>query len=256
METVRHDGRETAYRLVGDGSPRALYVHGSGATHSVWAAQYAPRGPTPSAVALALSGHGESDDVDTAPGPATLDAYVADVVAVARVTDASILVGNSLGGAVALQTALESDLELDALVLAGTGAKLTVAAPLRELLADDFERAVDVLHGDDRLFHDADPDVVERSKAQLRATGRAVTERDFLTCHAFDVRDSLDEIAVPSLALVGEYDSLTPPEYHEFLAERMPDCEYAEVPDAAHLAMVERPDAFNEAVSSFLQRCR
>mgnify|MGYP000200472239 CR=1 FL=1 len=260
MESVRHHGRATAYREADDsradvaGSDQTVcYVHGSGATHRVWAGQYGAGGPTGAAVALDLSGHGESDDVETGPGTPTLDAYARDVVAVARETDATVLAGSSLGGAVALWVTLETDFDPEGLVLAGTGARLPVAADLREWLRDDFDRAVEFLHGPDRLFHDADERVVERSKAQLRATGRAVTERDFLTCHRFDVRDRLDAVGAPAIAVVGEYDGLTPPSYHESLAAELRDCEYAEVPDAAHLAMAERPRAFGDAVAAFVR---
>ncbi|QLH79023.1 alpha/beta hydrolase [Halosimplex rubrum] len=256
METVRHHGRETAYRTAGDPSSEAgaavLYVHGSGATHRLWAAQYGPDGPARPAAALDLSGHGDSADVATDPGPETLDAYARDVIAVAEETGADALVGNSLGGAVALRVALDTEFDPGALVLAGTGAKLAVDGGLREWLAGDFDRAVDFLHGENRLFHDADERTLDRSRSQMRATGRAVTRRDFLTCHAFDVRERLGEVDAPALAVVGERDSLTPPSYHEFLAEELPDCEYVEIPDAAHLAMVERPEAFGRAVGRFL----
>jgi pimeloyl-ACP methyl ester carboxylesterase len=259
METVTHDGRETAYRLAGgnrDGGTddaQILYVHGSGGTHRVWGAQYGPDGPVHPAVALDLSGHGDSADVETPPGPETLVAYARDVRSVAEATGADVLVGNSLGGAVCLHLAIETEFEAAALVLAGTGAKLAVMEDLRTWLGEDFERAVDFLHGPDRFFHDADARTVERSKRAMRDTGRAVTRRDFLTCHRFDVRDRLSTVDAPTLALVGEHDSLTPPAYHEYLAEHTGG-EYAEVPDTAHLAMVERPTAFDEQVGAFLDR--
>ena len=253
MERVTHDGRATAYRRFDRGGegPTVCFVHGSGGTKDVWKSQarLADRFP---GVAVDLSGHGDSDDVGTAAGPETLDAYADDVVAVTEATDATVLCGNSLGGAVALRVALDRDLGLDGLVLAGTGAKLGVAAPLRDALATDFERAVSLLHAPDRLFHDAPAEYVDLSESAMRACGREVTERDFLTCHAFDVRDRLDEIDAPALAVVGEHDELTPPTYHEFLAEHIPRAELATVPDAAHLAMIERPTAFNESLSAFL----
>ncbi|MGM0447528.1 MAG: alpha/beta fold hydrolase [Methanobacteriota archaeon] len=255
MKRVTHDGRETAYRRFdrgGDG-PAVCFVHGSGGAKDVWKSQarIADRFP---GVAVDLSGHGDSDDIGTPAGRETLDAYADDVVAVAAETDATVLCGNSLGGAVALWVALERELALDGLVLAGTGAKLAVAEPLRDALADDFDRAVSLLHEPDRLFHDAPAEYVELSEASMRACGRAVTERDFLTCHRFDVRDRLDAVDVPALALVGAHDGLTPPAYHEYLADRIPAGEYAELPDAAHLAMLERPAAFNEALAEFLGR--
>jgi 3-oxoadipate enol-lactonase len=252
MDSVTHHGRRTAYRTVGDGPARILYVHGSGATHRLWGHQYAPDGPASPAVALDLSGHGESADVDAEPGPETLDAYAEDVVAVARETGADVLVGNSLGGAVVLTVALDTAFDPEGLVLAGTGAKLAVKEELRTMLDDDFETAVDVLHGENMLFHDPDDRTLARSKETMRAVGQRITRRDFLACHTFDVRDRLDELSVPALAVVGEHDSLTPPTYHEYLAEELPDCEYATIEGAAHLAMAERPDAFNDTVSRFL----
>ncbi|WP_281195021.1 alpha/beta fold hydrolase [Halorubrum sp. F4] len=255
MDRATHHGRGTAYRRFdrgGDG-PTVCFVHGSGGNAAIWKAQarLSDRFPV---VALDLAGHGESDDAGTTAGTATLDAYADDVVAVAETADADVLCGNSLGGAVALWVALERDLALDGLVLAGTGAKLAVGAGLLDALATDFDRAVSLLHEPGRLFHDPGPELVDPSQAAMRACGRETTERDFLTCHTFDVRDRLDNIEVPSLAVAGEHDELAPPAYHEYLADRIPKGEYAEIDDVAHLAMLERPAAFNESLAGFLSR--
>jgi pimeloyl-ACP methyl ester carboxylesterase len=255
VQTVVHDGRTTAYRRTDYGSGRpVVFVHGSGATHKVWTAQYGRRANEYPAVAVDLSGHGESDDVDTDPGPETLAAYAADVAAVAREVGAEVLVGNSLGGAVVLELLLEGGYTPSGIVLAGTGATLAVHEDLRELLAADFETAVEFLHDDGRLFHDPDPDHVEQSKAAMGAVGQAVTRRDFLSCHTFDVRERLSEIDVPTLAVVGEHDALTPPSYHEYLAEEIPDATLVRINGAAHLAMIEQPAAFNGALDMFLGR--
>ncbi|WP_340100624.1 alpha/beta hydrolase [Salinibaculum salinum] len=253
METVSHDGRDTAYRIVqrGGSDPTVLYVHGSGGSHRVWAHQYGPDGPSHPAAALDLSGHGESDDIDTTAGPETLLAYAEDVSAVARAVEADVLVGNSLGGAVIQRILLDGDHEPAAAVLAGTGAALPVAESLRTWLAEDFERAVEWLHGTDRLFHDADEQTRERSVETMYAVGRAVTERDFLSCHTFDVREQLRDVQVPVLALVGEHDTLTPPSYHEVLASELPRGDLTVLDDAAHLAMVDQPAAFNAALADF-----
>lgn len=255
MQRITHHGRETAYRISdrGGAGPTVCCVHGSGGSKAIWKAQARVSDRFP-VVALDLSGHGDSDDTSAPTGPDVLGAYADDVVAVAEATGATVLCGNSLGGAVALWVALERDLALDGLVLAGTGAKLAVAEPLRDALATDFDRAIELLHEPDRLFHDAPPEYAELSRAGMRECGRTVTERDFRTCHAFDVRDRLDEIAVPSLAVVGEHDALTPVEYHDYLADRIDDCERATIEGAAHLAMLERPAAFNAALRAFCSR--
>jgi len=272
MEQVLHDGRTTAYRVADPtaAGPTTLYVHGSGSNHRVWGHQYGPDGPAHPAVALDLSGHGESDDIETEPGPETLSAYVDDVAAVARETGADVIVGHSLGGAVVLQLLLDGVHDPAGAVFADTGAKLAVHEEIRRLLAEDFPALVDLLHRDSRLLYGTDEPVADRtddstealtdvrvvdhSREALLSAGQRVTHRDFLTCHSFDVRDRLAELSLPALAIVGEHDSLTPPAYLEFLAEHIEGCRLATVEDAAHLSMLEQPRAFNRALAAFCER--
>jgi pimeloyl-ACP methyl ester carboxylesterase len=228
-----------------------LCVHGSGGESTVWKSQsrIADRYPV---VALDLSGHGESDDVDASAGFGALSAYADDVIAVADEVDADVFVGNSLGGAVVLHLLLERDVDPAAAVLAGTGARLPVLSDLLSWLESDFERAVEFLHEPGRLFEDPDERLLEVSRASMYDAGQAVTSRDFRTCHQFDVRERLGEISVPTLAVVGENDRLTPRWYHEELVDDIEHAELATVADAAHLAMLESPDAFNAALTAFL----
>ncbi|WP_232702408.1 alpha/beta fold hydrolase [Halobacterium wangiae] len=257
METVTHDGRETAYRIVdrgGDGDP-LLCVHGSGGTHAVWKSQLGRLSRDRPVAALDLSGHGDSDDVSLDQGSDALDAYARDVVAVADEVGARAFLGNSLGGALVLTALLDHDAAVDAAILAGSGAKLSVHEDLRRWLAGEdggFDEAIEFLHGDDRLFHDPTDSELAFSKRAMREAGREVVERDFLSSHAFDVRDRLDELDVPLLALTGEHDGLTPPAFHEYLAAHVHQGEWTTLPDAAHLSMLEAPEAFNDAVSGFL----
>lgn len=254
METVDHHGRTTAYRRPDVDGPPVLFVHGSGADHRVWVRQYGrPEAPY-AGVAVDLSGHGDSDDVDTPVGPETLAAYADDAVAVARTVGARVLVGNSLGGAVVLWVALEREFDTGGYVLCGTGAKLGVREVLLDLLDGDFEAFVDAAHAPDMLFHDPLPEHIAASREAMLAAGQAVTRRDFRTCDAFDVRDRLHEVETPCLAITGAEDLLTPPAFHEYLADELPDCQVALVPDAAHVSFLERPDAWNEHVDAFVRR--
>lgn len=250
METVSHDGRTTAYRTASDDDPTVCYIHGAGGAHDVWTQQF--RSDAPPAVALDLSGHGESDDISADAGTETLDAYADDVVAVCEATGASVLCGNSMGGAVALWSVLERAFEPDGLILADTGAKLSVDPDFLDTISADFEGAVDFLHRPDMLFHEPSDELVDPSRQALLETGQDVTLRDFETCDAYDVRDRVGTVSVPALALCGEHDPLTPPAFHEFLADELPDCSLTIFDDAAHMPMLERPAAFNEAVRSFL----
>lgn len=256
MERVSHHGRSTAYRYSdrSDGaSPGLCCIHGSGGSHAVWKGQFRLADRTPVA-AVDLSGHGESDDVDAAAGYETLSAYTDDVAAVVEATDCSVLVGHSLGGAVALWATLERDLDLEGVVLTATGPRLPVLSDLLDWLATDFEYAVEFLHGPDRLFHDPETELERESRRLLTETGPEVVRRDFYTCNQFNVLGRLDEIDLPAAAVVGEYDKLTPLRYHEYFALELPNCSLLRIEDAAHLVMLEQPEAFNAALSAFLDR--
>ena len=59
-------------------------------------------------------------------------------------------------------------------------------------------------------------------------------------------------VAVPTLALCGDEDRLTPPKYHEFLRDHMPQCRLEVIPGAGHWSFAEQPEAFDRAVGAFL----
>lgn len=239
MESVRHHGRETAYRLQEGDDPTLLFVHGSGSTGQSWDEQF-ERLPYRMA-AIDLSGHGTSDDIDAEAGGPALTAYGEDVVSVAEETDADVLAGHSLGGAVVQHVTLDTAFEPAALLLVGTGAKLAVREDIREEWRGTAESAPP------RDEWAADHD-------EAREVYPPVVLRNFLTCHRFDVRDRLDELDVPALAITGENDEMTFPWYHEYLAENLPQCEWTIVDDAGHSSFSDQPDAFAAEVREFIER--
>lgn len=258
MNSVDHHGRKTTYERTDRGGSDATicFVHGSGGSRTAWTGQRRLADSYP-VVTLDLSGHGESEDITATPGYSTLSAYADDVIAVAKETGSRVVCGSSLGGAVTLHIAIErEEFTPDALILTGTGAKLGVLDDFLEWLEHDVERAIEFLHEENLFFHDVDQRTRTRSIEHLRDCDEGVLRRDFLTCHRFDVRDTLDAIDVPTLVVYGAHDRLTPPWYHEYLSTEISDTTLVEIDDAAHLVMLERPTAFNDAIRSFLDDIR
>jgi len=87
---------------------------------------------------------------------------------------------------------------------------------------------------------------------RMHDTGQAVTRRDFLTSHEFDVRDRVDEIDTPARSVWGVRPVDPAVVSREYLADEIDEAGLAEIEDAAHLAMIERPTAFNTVVDEFL----
>lgn len=162
----------------------------------------------------------------------------------------AVLCGHSMGGAVAIQTALRKNAHVRGLVLLGSGAKLRVAPAILQGLQNDFEAAIAQVAR--FFFADATPERVEWAKASMRQVGAAQTYADFAVCDAFDALDRLSEITVPLLALTGESDKMTPPKFAQALADRVPGAQARIVPGAGHFVMVEQPAETNTAIGTFL----
>jgi 3-oxoadipate enol-lactonase len=66
---------------------------------------------------------------------------------------------------------------------------------------------------------------------------------------SFDVLPTID---VPTLVIVGEHDQLTPPSDSEAIAAGIPNARLVMIDQAGHMANMENPDQFNDALLSFL----
>lgn len=62
----------------------------------------------------------------------------------------------------------------------------------------------------------------------------------------------LETLRVPTLVLVGEADLLTPPALMRLLAARIPNCQFATLPEAGHAAHWEQPEIWNRLVLGFI----
>jgi len=222
-----------------------VFVHGSGGNHAVW--HYQTRA-FPGSDAVDLPGHPKGGL------PRSVEAYAdwlidrMDHRGYHRVT----VVGHSIGGAIAMQCALRHPGRLAGMVLIGSGARLRV---LPDTLAT-LEQAID----DPSLLAPLVRFQLKKVDRELRETLIAEGERvgaraylnDLRACDRFDVMERLGEIEVPTLALCGSEDELTPPKYAHFLAERIPGAKVEILEGGTHFVFAEQPDAVNRAIAGLV----
>jgi pimeloyl-ACP methyl ester carboxylesterase len=67
-----------------------------------------------------------------------------------------------------------------------------------------------------------------------------------------DSRPNLPAISVPTLVLVGDRDSLTPPERSEEMAGAIPGARLVVVPECGHISTLEQPETTNRALIDWL----
>jgi len=68
-----------------------------------------------------------------------------------------------------------------------------------------------------------------------------------------DCTPLLAAIRCPTLVLCGREDSWSPPERHEEIAAAIPGSTLVSIPDCGHMSTLERPDAVNEAMRTWLR---
>jgi pimeloyl-ACP methyl ester carboxylesterase len=64
--------------------------------------------------------------------------------------------------------------------------------------------------------------------------------------------DRIDQIKIPTLALCGDQDIMTPPKYSHFLAGRMPKAKAVVIEGGTHMVFAEKPDEVNRAIDDFI----
>ena len=227
-----------------------VFLHGAGSSHHIWRDQWAGLKGTARLVVPDLPGHAESSGT-ARESIQEYAAWLSDFIGELGLRNFA-LAGHSMGGAVALAAALSGIRGLDALILAGTGAKLRVSPIIFEGIANRFlefaPEFVDLV-----MAKDAGSDLKDELTTDVLSIRPSVFLADFRACDAFDVRDKVGAIGVPTLIINGDDDRLTPLKYGEFLATTIRGAVLKIMHGAGHVAMLERPTEVNNVIASFIQ---
>jgi pimeloyl-ACP methyl ester carboxylesterase len=250
--------------------PPVLLLHGFGSSTYSWRHTIPALASHERVLALDFPGHGYSERVTT---PTYSLRRYADLVAgflTALEIGQAVVVGNSMGGAVALQLAIRHPQRVARLVVvdAATGSEDTrrpPAALMRLLTAGPLGRAfIYYTFGNPAFarrgleFSYADPArLSDRSftsyRAPLRVRGTAQALVAMTTSPPDDdLPELLPAIHAPTLILWGAGDRLIPLARGEYLREVIPGSRLDVLPDCGHLPQEECPAVFNAALNTFL----
>ncbi len=233
-----------------EGRPALVLVPGAGGDASLWEAQERAFREETFVCRVVLPGHGGQPG-DGASGIRTYARCAGEAIRKTLGRGPFVLAGHSMGGAIALDMAVEGTEGLSGLVLLSTGARLEVAPLVLRLIREDFEGFLRTI---DRaaMSPEASEAVSDKVIQSLRRCTPEVVHGDFLACDRFDVRDRLHEVRVPALVVCGEEDRLTPVRLSRELSRGIEGARLVAVPGAGHMVMLERPGAVNRALEAFL----
>ena len=256
MPTIDRDGVSIHYEAHGPGgkpsdktAPALLLSHGYGATSRMWDGQIAAFADRWRVIVWDMRGHGQSGD------PADPAAYsqaltVGDMAAVldACGIERAVIGGLSLGGVMSLAFHCAHPERVRALLLCDTGPGFRNPEARRQWNERALARAADLeARGLAALGGGAEARLGRHRSAQ----GLAGAARGMLAQEDSLLIDSLPQIAVPTLVLVGSEDKnfLGAADY---MQAKIPGAKKMIIPGAGHAANLDQPAAFNRAVEDFL----
>ena len=202
-------------------------------------------------------GHGQTP---APPGPYSIDELADDVVVlldhhhIERVS----FCGLSLGGMVGIALASRVPARIDRFVACCTSARLGPPELWREraelVRRGGMAAVIDAVCARwfSPTFAAADAAAVDEIRSMLAATDPEGYARCCEAIGAMNLLDRLGAIAAPTLVLAAALDPATPPAHGEVICSAIPGARLVVLPDAAHLANVEQPEAFNRAIVAHL----
>ena len=286
--TMTRDGNETWYRVVGDlesGPTPVVICHGGpGAAHDYTEpianlSRYG-RG----CVLYDQVGCGNSTHLPDAPADFwTVQLFKDELVDLTRhlgIADRYAVVGQSWGGMLGMEHAIDQPAGLRGLVVADSPASIPLwveeANRLRADLPPDVQETLTRHEADGttntqeyedavRVYYDRHlcrvpwPDYVERSFAKMAEdptvyhTMNGPSEFHCIgSLKTWDITDRLHEITTPTLLVSGRYDEATPRIVGE-IHDRIPGAQWRIFEESSHMPHVEEADVFLEIVEAFLK---
>jgi pimeloyl-ACP methyl ester carboxylesterase len=240
------------------GGPAVVLLHGLGSCGDDWPLQLSPLEPFYRVITLDLPGHGQSR---LPPGWTTVRGLAAPVAALLERLEEppAHIVGLSLGGAVALQLAVDWPARVRSLIIVNSFARMPhlSAGNGRALV-----RITLLLFGPMSLvgkwiaaglFPGEDQAMLRQVAAERIAANRRGAYLRLLSAAArFDLRPRLAEVSCPALIVAGDRDATVPLEAKVELQARIPGARIEIVPDSGHATPLDAHDAFNALLLGFL----
>ena len=251
MAKLNRNGVDIYYEVHGSGPPLIL-THGYSSTSAMWHGQIDALSKRHRLLLWDMRGHGQSDYPDD-PAAYSEAMTVGDIAALLDAVGANtaIVGGLSLGGYMSLAFHRAHPQRVQALLIidTGPGFKKDDAREVWNKRARDtgdrFDReGLDVLKSLS----------AERASVTHRnAKGLALAARGMLAQRDARVIESLPDIKVPSLVVVGADDTpfLAASDY---MAAKIPGAQKAVITNAGHAVNIDQPKAFIDAVLPFLDR--
>lgn len=241
-KTVKADGFTICYAEAGKGTV-LVSIHGAGGmrispAHELLAKTYR-------VVVFEVPGFGKSPANERSATMPDLAATMNKAIAALGIKKFALM-GNSFGAKLVSWMAVQAPDTLQALLLIAPAA-----------IRHDRPRVVGKTPEETKALFHAHPERIPPAppvKPEIEAKQQALVRRLIGPARDAALEDKLKELPVPTLALFGTVDRVTPSDAAHLYREIIPNCHIGMVYDAAHAIDVDRPEAVSEIVADFIER--
>lgn len=263
MTGIKVNGVRLNYLESGNGPETVVFAHGLLMNHRMYQPQQQALSDSYRCIAYDHRGQGDSE---VTPNGYDMDNLATDAAELIRKLDAAPchFIGLSMGGFVGLRLGIRQPELLRSLTLIDTSADPEPQRSRRKFalmigVARWFgfrplvPSVVPVMFGP-RFLHDpARSAEIGHWKSQLLAADRAGVLRSArAVIQRKGVHDMLHRISTPTLVLVGEEDTATPPVHSERLRDGIAGARLAVIPGSGHHAPIEQAEAVTAEITAFL----
>jgi pimeloyl-ACP methyl ester carboxylesterase len=239
----------TQYRGVSSSRPPVILIHGAGSNHLCWPAEIR-RLRDANVYAIDLPGHGKSAGA-AHHRVSSYQSAIIDFIAQLGLNQA-VVVGHSLGAAIALQLALDHPQHVAGLVCISAAASFQIDPSFINLfrVSQTQKQTQEILnhyfsprHGKTQWY----PNLLK----SLPTVRNSLWYADLRATANFDLRSQLSRITTHTLVLSGEADPLVPVSDTSHLARQLPSAQFKGFPQHGHLLMLEEPKAVAHEIHRF-----
>lgn len=244
-------------------NPPVIFIHGFPYNSTMWSQQIKKLKESYYCIAYDVRGLGDTPPGD---GQFTIEMFVDDLFSVMDSLDLDkpIVTGFSMGGYITLRAIEREHDRFRAVILCDTkseadddtgrikraGAISTIDKEGVEKFASDF---VPMTFGDDA--QQQIPETYNTTLEQAKNESPIGVKGCLLAMAArTDTTAALGNIGIPTLLLVGEKDTLTPPSVMKDMHEKIAGSDMVTIPKAGHMSPLENPEAVTQNIQEFLSR--
>ena len=271
---IKINGQDMHVKKMGQGEPVFMLLHGFASSLYSWHAVMQPLSQFGTVIAFDRTGFGLSERPLTWQGQNPYRAETQVELAVGLLdhfgVQQAILVGNSAGGTVSMQVALEHPERVSALILVdpavynGGGApqwmQPILATPQMRHLGPLITRQILKL-GPELIklaWHNPallPSEIMELYQKPFRVENWDIALWEFtLASRPIGLSERLDELTLPVLVITGDHDRIVPTKDSIRLAGELPNASLEVISNAGHVPHEEQPQMFMETVTSYLSK--